>query len=312
MLSTPLSPEMQNLISRRPEVETIERWGFVRSVIRQAKERAGLKINAGFFMILTEAIRPAVLAAYNIVATDKAQAQQLAQQTRPRRSTSTALAESLLGSAGTKGRAQRNGIGNSQAADDGVVTVAKRFLLREGGPYLHRSFEELFGRDKDAQDRADAASADDNGVPILLAAPYPAMLHAYVYGLGLLKDWSATVAFAKWLGTHRKAIDEAAEMPSNGLAMRRKTVIALRVFLERTWLAVGKPEGSNQKESAIDSECNEKGVVHRQEEDLAAPQAVIEEIRNIVESLDDWGGWPTDDEIYEYCFGPAAGNFPPE
>jgi hypothetical protein len=71
--------------------------------------------------------------------------------------------------------------------------------------------------------------------------------------------------------------------------MMRKVMVAMRVFLERSW-RVPQDDGD--------------GARHRTDVDVrlskAADCGIIEEIRGIVESVEEWEGWALDVEVKEY------------
>jgi hypothetical protein len=74
--------------------------------------------------------------------------------------------------------------------------------------------------------------------------------------------------------------------------LMRRTIVAARAFLERSWL----PATSNVD---CDLEDDKPEVLKRLE--ARASDAQIEEARALVESVEAWGGWPSDGEVGVYC-----------
>ena len=130
----------------------------------------------------------------------------------------------------------------------------------------------------------------------------------------LLRDWQGLLAFVRWMETNKKDIDDAAEMPGNGQRMRRRTIVAVRVFLERIWLSEGF--GQSQAEER-DLHLSSREIARlplspsQTTVASAAPPDVISEVRTIVERLEGWGGWPSNREVWDYCFVNSVSHFPP-
>ena len=158
-------------------------------------------------------------------------------------------------------------------------------LLGEGPHYIHSIFNTVMG----VGNRKALANAiklgEEHNLPRLLAAPNPEMLHAYVRVLGALQDWQGLFNTIEFMVKYQAEIAAAVEMPRNGEKLLRKTIVAVAVYLERSWV---------------------QGEVVRADQQ-AAPKKTVAKVRKMVEGVEAWGGWPNEREIAEYC---ARGRFP--
>jgi hypothetical protein len=103
-----------------------------------------------------------------------------------------------------------------------------------------------------------------------------------------------------WMAEHKDELAEVRSLDHNGVPMMRKALIALRVFLERSFL----PDNGMQPED--DSGVEDDRQVGDLTGFLASLQTpadaeVIQQAQRQVESAEDWGGWPTTDEVQHYC-----------
>jgi len=177
-------------------------------------------------------------------------------------------------------------LGNITAADlnpDLVRSAVK--ILGEGPHYIHSIFNTVMG----VGNRKTLVNAiklgEEHNLPRLLAAPNPEMLHAYVRVLGALQDWQGLFNTIEFMVKYQTEIAAAVDMPRNGARLLRRTVVAVAVYLERSWV---------------------KGEVVRADQQ-AAPKKTVAKVRKMVESVGTWRGWPSEREVAEYC---AKGRFP--
>ncbi|KAL9051898.1 MAG: hypothetical protein Q9162_005736 [Coniocarpon cinnabarinum] len=299
MTTTRLPYELHRMTSSNPDILALERWSLVQSVIQNATTSNEAGLDTKLFLLLNQAITPAVLAAYKIQAQTGSQSAKTNVKSKSVSvKTSSRLAETLVGESHKKTQSALSKDDVRQTPDAGAVTVADR-LLRDSPVMLHNKFVSIFGDIEGRIDTDDSSSiAFGDGRTSrrqnLLSIPFPAVLHAYMRSLGMLRDWNEMKRFVGWLVDYQQDINEATEMTGNGFEMRRKMIVAARVFLERTWLlyqqSVGRAPTAN-----VDS---------------GAPSEVIEQIKASFAHVDGWGGWPCDKEAHEYCFAAYAGEFP--
>ncbi|KAI9874125.1 MAG: hypothetical protein M1830_010173 [Pleopsidium flavum] len=178
-------------------------------------------------------------------------------------------------------------------------------VLEEGPKSIKVAFSRLVGlnhslSDAEAEFQAFARSAlDDEGqiepsalLPRLLSVPGFSHLHAYIRVLGIVQDYDALLALLRWMVEFVPELEAVADEARNGRRLLRRSLVAIRVFLERSWISVsGKHNEDNSHLEPLD----------------AAPENVIQQVYDIIEGVEGWGGWPTDDEVVTYC---RKGRFP--
>ncbi|KAJ5158529.1 uncharacterized protein N7500_008180 [Penicillium coprophilum] len=114
------------------------------------------------------------------------------------------------------------------------------------------------------------ASDTQLSVPSMLQIPSPATLHAFVRALGSVGDDEGLLHLLHWMSRSADLLKEAAEEHANGDKMMRRTLVAIRVFLER-----------------------------QQRIDTRVPSDLIVEAYDLI-SRTGWD-WPSDAEVTEYC-----------
>ena len=119
-------------------------------------------------------------------------------------------------------------------------------------------------------------------LPQLMEVPAPAQLHAFVRILGIRQDYDGILDLVSWMAKFAPELRAVAEEARNGATLMRRTLIAVRVFTERSWLDIDEVEDD-------------------------ASEAIMQQIYEVIENIPDWGGWPTDTEVYAYC---KRGRFP--
>ena len=160
------------------------------------------------------------------------------------------------------------------------------------------------------------------GLPRLLAVPSPAILHAYIRALGWCGAHGSILEVLNWMVEYRDELAEAAPRARNSANVTRRAVVAARVFLERSWLPSDSthPDDSNLPkasayEDALTSDADagaDAGVTqasrnHSGKDDLLqtfeapASDEQISQARALIESVPDWGGWATHEEVEAYC-----------
>ncbi|CAG7985334.1 unnamed protein product [Penicillium salamii] len=109
-------------------------------------------------------------------------------------------------------------------------------------------------------------------VPSMLHTPSPATLHAFVRALGFVGDDDGLLHLLQWMSQSADLLREAADEHINGGKMMHRTLVAIRVFLER------------RQEQTVDSRV---------------PSDVVQEAYDLVRRTG-WD-WPSDAEVEEYC-----------
>ncbi len=179
-----------------------------------------------------------------------------------------------------------------------VPTDGAAEALGEGSRVVKATFAKLVGLDEFLTERQSCInhlrldSLKENELvepgallPRLLTVPGPSALHAYVRALGFMQDYDALLFTLRWMKDYAPELHAAADEARNGRRLLRRTLIAFRVFLERSWLLLDKLEGDDNTEERTNG----------------APEPVIQQVYEIMEGTDQWGGWPTDEEVEAYC-----------
>lgn len=185
-----------------------------------------------------------------------------------------------------------------KARNPAIVTEVYT-LLRQSTPTsrLKHEFSTLVGQEIYAITESRATTDMSSALPRMLTTPSPGLLHAYIRALGWMGDHEAICLTVKWMATHHIELVAHVNMDRNGKRMMRRFVVALRAFLERSWMA-----GAD----VPDTQADDTGATKRTRLYLArfeepASQSVVEEIKTLVESVDEWQGWPSDEEVERYC-----------
>ncbi|KGO77813.1 hypothetical protein PITC_061200 [Penicillium italicum] len=118
---------------------------------------------------------------------------------------------------------------------------------------------------------AEITSETQLNVPPMLQIPSPATLHAFVRALGSVGDDEGLLHLLHWMSRSADILKEAADEHANGDKMMRRTLVAIRVFLER----------------------------RQQRIDTRVPSDLIMEAYDLI-SRTGWD-WPSDAEVAEYC-----------
>ena len=128
-------------------------------------------------------------------------------------------------------------------------------------------------------------------LPKLLEVPGPAHLHAFVRVLGLRRDYNGILDLIEWMSLFADDINILTDEQSNGRTMRRRCLTAIRVFLERSWMQM--------RDLGIEPWVAEYGGVVVEAE--PASVEIINAVHQIILENKHWGGWPSDEEVEEYC-----------
>lgn len=164
------------------------------------------------------------------------------------------------------------------------------FVTTTGPPFLKTRFNMLVRKQVGFEVPTDQARELSNTVEVLQGPteiPKPAHIHAFIRVLGFCRDFDGLLDLLEWMSdsaSHQflTVVDEP--MPGHSLA--RRCIVAVRVFLERSWEEFGIEEHGRE---GLDSE-----------QDIAPPE-IMDKAMSIVARHEDWGGWPTDEEVKVYC-----------
>ena len=157
-------------------------------------------------------------------------------------------------------------------------------LLAGGSQFIRLLFQSVVCTSDALLSSMDLAGLEPDAerlVPRIANTPNPSTLHAYVLSLGALGDFEGLLSLVKWMRTHSKALNFVAEQEGNGRHRRRGMLVAIRVLLEY-------PSDHMQVKGF--------GLAMS-----PAPEEIIALAREEMAAIDGWLGWPTDDEVREYC-----------
>lgn len=126
-------------------------------------------------------------------------------------------------------------------------------------------------------------------LPRTLSVVGPSHLHAYIRVLGLVRDYDTLLALLRWMANFAPELHAVTDEARNGRRLLRRSLVALRVFLERSWVFMERDD--DEEEEDDDSEESLDG----------APEHVMQQVYEILEGVEGWGGWPTDEEVAAYC-----------
>ena len=123
-------------------------------------------------------------------------------------------------------------------------------------------------------------------LPRLLEVPRPAFLHQFIRVLGLYGNYEGLLDLLEWMALYADELEVQAAAQRNGSRLARSSIVAVRVFLERSWVYYDIPDRKNH-------------VLLERDVD-PAPLATWEMIKRIIAENPGWGGWPEDREVEEY------------
>ncbi|THX60925.1 hypothetical protein D6D06_00910 [Aureobasidium pullulans] len=154
-------------------------------------------------------------------------------------------------------------------------------VFQEGPDWMKERFWTLVEGAKDARSPESQKRNSKVKLPTLYTIPRPALLHAYIRALGLLRDYNGLEELVHWMTEHRAELAERRAMDRRGDILMRRALTALRVFLEDKW----EPSRPGEEEGEFVS--------------VALPEQV-EDIATMVDGVEDWGGWPSEEDATMY------------
>ncbi|KAF2166189.1 hypothetical protein M409DRAFT_23378 [Zasmidium cellare ATCC 36951] len=154
---------------------------------------------------------------------------------------------------------------------------------------------------EDAEEESAHHTDSPEELPKLLAVPDPASLHAYIRALGWLGDYKGLHATVRWMREYRSELLERSERDRRGEEMARRAVVALRVFLERSWIrdATLEPDPNDAAQFEYAEHSTEAASLLARARSPAEAEDIAA-VREIVEDVEEWGGWPSDEEVQTY------------
>ena len=254
-------------------VQDIWAWNILCDLLHQMRE-IGLDLDLQGFQIVCVALEKAVLASESLIQASKKPVVSPVQESGAYESTEFPMLENHT-----------------------RVRLDAEQVLLHGLPHVKKIFKDLVEPDVVQGDSASSDSSEvsswvqDHGtlapsalLPRLLEVPVPSQLHAFIRVLGLRADYSGLLDLMQWMSRFAPELRAAADEAANGASMTRRCVVAMRVFLERCW-SDGAENGSKELKG------NHEG----------GPEEVIEKVYEIIEGNEQWGGWPSDEEVEKYC-----------
>ncbi|KAK5689783.1 hypothetical protein LTR17_026149 [Elasticomyces elasticus] len=138
----------------------------------------------------------------------------------------------------------------------------------------------------------------------LLRVPSASLLHAYVRALGWAGEHSLLLELVQWMVLRKEDLHVQWEQERNGREALRLVIVALRVFLERTWLI---SVVRNSRRSGTELVHNNMGAFSSnprpgplQMLETPAPAEIIAEVKALLDGVGEWPSWPTDEEVVRY------------
>lgn len=157
-----------------------------------------------------------------------------------------------------------------------------------------------------------SSSRKSNKRPDLLNIPSFHTLHLLIRTFGARRDSTGLRSLLQWMQAYASDLDQGASEVSNGPRLRRLAIVAMRVYLERTWerdlfvnaacrdfgtqhpIPPGISKGSRGWKILKSADCD---IVSKSD----APKTNnMTSVVGIVESVRSWGGWPSDKEVQRY------------
>lgn len=99
-------------------------------------------------------------------------------------------------------------------------------------------------------------------LPLFMHSIHGVQLHAYVRCMGLVEDHDEVISTLRWMAKYHEELHKGAERSQNGIRLLRRTLVAIRVFLD------GSSHAAKAKE--------------------------------LMEEVGIWDGWPSDAEVQFY------------
>ncbi|KAL4897100.1 hypothetical protein BDV59DRAFT_169799 [Aspergillus ambiguus] len=128
-------------------------------------------------------------------------------------------------------------------------------------------------------------------LPPLYRIPSPAVLHAFVRSLGLAEDYDGLLSLLRWMSQYAGSLKEASDERMNGERIMRRTLVAVRAFLEGCWSQPASQRSEVRYLSTTPGETSDE---------TAFTDPNLQEAYDIITATGVWGPWPSDEEVQEY------------
>ena len=160
------------------------------------------------------------------------------------------------------------------------------------------------GLKSDSQEFNSTLTTEYNAVselllPRLLDIPSPAQLHAFIRVLGLLKDYEGIHDLVKWMVDFAPELKSITNELQGGSTSMRRSIVAIRVFLEQSWMYYGSAEDAEDQDQEQEQHTEEDGT--QAKTFAGASEVILQKVYEAIESVENWGGWPYDEEVEAYC-----------
>ncbi|KAL4785700.1 hypothetical protein BJX76DRAFT_324053 [Aspergillus varians] len=173
-------------------------------------------------------------------------------------------------------------------------------MVQVGLTTLKRQFDRLVLLDpktsplfEDLKKSLDEQTESQVTVPTLPHVPPPAILHAFVRSLGLAEDSEGLLSLLRWMSLHALTLKQTSDEYSNGSMMMRRTIVAVRMFLEGYWGRRWSAPGAYESEFP--------GYVTQGGSGMPTfSDPTLQEAYDIVTETEVWGPWPSDEEVWDY------------
>ncbi|KAH8692640.1 hypothetical protein BGW36DRAFT_23718 [Talaromyces proteolyticus] len=182
-----------------------------------------------------------------------------------------------------------------------AVAVSFEDFVYEGLRYLKSYFDRLVYAKPILMSEAAESPAIDKGafsigeeLPEMLQVPSPATLHALVRALGVAEDNDGVLNLLQWMSRASLDLKERSNQLGNGERMMRRTLTAVRVFLE-----------GSRGENMVHRDVDPQNTGENSELQHTFSDGHVQEAYNIIEATKSWGSWPSDAEVREYCLWQA-------
>ncbi|EED19440.1 conserved hypothetical protein [Talaromyces stipitatus ATCC 10500] len=141
-------------------------------------------------------------------------------------------------------------------------------------------------------------------VPDMVQVPTPSALHVFIRALGTAEDHDGILNLLEWMSRYASEIAEASDQRRGGRRMLRRTLTAVRVFLEdlnELKIPQREPESTVGRKAPLDSyyHIGEEQEVKSESRPIFS-DGRVEEAYDLIESTAVWGPWPSDDEVRAY------------